>query len=74
MIVTGRVRMRRPLHMSMRVFVNNAVARMADSVAVDVTVSYECRRLETPLNRFRHMSVSCSMRLGRRDSSGCMSS
>lgn len=72
MMVTCRVRMRRPLHMRMRMLVNDTVACVANGVAVDVTVSYKRRRLETSLNRRRDMLLSGSVCLGRRDSSSCV--
>jgi hypothetical protein len=36
---------------------DNTVARMANSVAVDMGMSYKRRRLEAPLNRCCHMGL-----------------
>lgn len=74
MKMTCRVGMRCLRHMGVRMFVNDTVACVANRMAVDMAVSYECRRLEPSLNRRRDMLLSCGMRLGRGDSSGCMSS
>jgi hypothetical protein len=52
---------------------HNAMARVTSGVAVNMGVSYEGRRLEASLYRFRDVSLSCSMRLGWCHTSGCMS-